>query len=77
MILPPVIHDIADQIAGKRGAKRWRLVTGLTGWGAAIAITGWLITTTLGFPVIASVLIGIGLFLFPIASRLLDRGGLS
>jgi len=77
MIIPPVIHDIADQIAGKRGAARWRLVTGLTGWGAAIAITGWLVTTILGFPAIASTLIGIGLFLLPIANRLLDRGGLS
>lgn len=77
MIIPPVVHDIADHIAGKRGSPRWRLVTGLTGWAAALAIAAWLITSILGFPGIASAIIAVGLFLFPIASRLLDRGGLS
>ena len=77
MVIPPLVHEIADHIAGKRGGPRWRLVTGLTGWAAALAFTAWFVTSLLGFSGIASWLSAVALFLVPVASRLLDRGGVS
>lgn len=70
------VNRIADLIAGQRGAPRWRLVTGFTGWAAALAVVGWLIASFFGFSQTAGALIGIGLFLLPIADRLLRKGGL-
>ena len=73
MSVPEIVHQLADLIAGPSKARRWRLVTGLTGWGAAIAFVAWLVTSILGFSQIAAWFIGIAVFLFPIADRLLHK----
>lgn len=73
MIIPPIIHEAADWIAGPPDAKRWRIVTGMLGWGCVLALAGMLLTAGLGFSKVAGWLGPIALFLFPIADRLLRK----
>ena len=75
MFVPPIVHNLADFIAGPVGASRGRIVTGLLGWGCAVAFAGLLITSLFGLPVVAGWLGSIAVFLFPVADRLVGKHG--